>query len=118
MKKALITGITGQDGSYLTEKGIVRSVAVRIDAPIKSGDIIIEKDPKYLRPTEVDILKADITKARKKLGWSPKITFEDLAKVMVDYDFDLFGFTPKGEGKRILIEKSINWTKNRLSIGL
>ncbi|HKZ46532.1 MAG TPA: GDP-mannose 4,6-dehydratase [Thermodesulfobacteriota bacterium] len=104
-------------GKGLKEKGIICSVNPRLDLPIKRGDAIIEKDPKYFRPTEVDILKADIKKARKKLGWSPKITFEDLAKIMVDYDFELFGLTPKGEGKRILIEKGINWTKNRLTIG-
>jgi GDPmannose 4,6-dehydratase len=99
------------------EKGLVKSIAKDVQAPIKSGDVLIELDPRYLRPTEVDFLKADITKARKELGWEPKITFEDLARIMVDYDFDHFGLTSGGEGKKILLDKGIEWTKNKLTIG-
>jgi GDPmannose 4,6-dehydratase len=43
-------------------------------------------DPKYFRPTEVDFLKGDATKAEKKLGWRPEIRFKDLVKMMVDAD--------------------------------
>ena len=47
---------------------------------------IIKVDPKYFRPTEVETLLGDASKAKKKLNWSPKITFEQLVKEMVDSD--------------------------------
>jgi GDPmannose 4,6-dehydratase len=43
-------------------------------------------DPKFFRPAEVDSLLGNSEKARKKLGWQPKITFEELIKMMVDFD--------------------------------
>ncbi len=49
----------------------------------------IEIDPRYYRPTEVDHLLGDASKAKKKLNWSPKVTFEVLAKMMVDADMKL-----------------------------
>ncbi len=52
----------------------------------KTGDVLIEVDPRYFRPTEVDLLLADPTKAREKLGWSYKISFEELVREMVEAD--------------------------------
>lgn len=49
----------------------------------------VEFDKRYLRPTEVDLLLADPTKAREKLGWTPKISFPELVKRMVDHDMKL-----------------------------
>lgn len=46
----------------------------------------VDFDPKYLRPAEVDLLKGDYSKAKKKLGWEPKTRFVDLVKLMVDED--------------------------------
>ncbi|CAD5184803.1 unnamed protein product [Musa acuminata subsp. malaccensis] len=46
-------------------------------------------DPKYFRPAEVDSLKGDSTKARKALGWKPKVGFQDLVKMMVDHDLEI-----------------------------
>lgn len=74
----------------------------------------IETDPRYYRPAEVDFLKADITKAKKKLGWEPKIKFHDLIKIMVDYDLEFFGLPSKGEGKHILQGKDIKWTQSKV----
>ena len=74
----------------------------------------IEIDPKYFRPAEVDFLLADSKKAKQNLGWSPKISFKELVKIMVDYDFERLGLDPKGEGKRILRENNILWTDNEL----
>lgn len=54
-----------------------------------NGKEIIKIDPKYLRPTEVDSLLGDAKKARKKLKWKPKISFEELVKEMVSKDMDL-----------------------------
>ena len=46
----------------------------------------VEIDPKYFRPSEVDVLLGDYSKAREKLGWEPTVTFEELARMMVDAD--------------------------------
>lgn len=53
----------------------------------KSGKQIIKIDPQYFRPTEVDLLLGDPTKAKQKLGWTPKYSFHDLVKEMVEFDF-------------------------------
>ncbi|MDC0236152.1 GDP-mannose 4,6-dehydratase [Candidatus Pelagibacter sp.] len=54
-----------------------------------NGQEIIKVDPRYFRPTEVETLLGDSTKAKQKLNWIPKITFENLVKEMVNEDFDL-----------------------------
>lgn len=54
---------------------------------IKDWDKYIGIDPKYYRPQEVNILKGDFSKAKKKLGWSPKVTFKELVKIMLEADF-------------------------------
>lgn len=51
-------------------------------------DDYVEFDPKYLRPAEVDLLLGDPTKAMKKLGWKPRTSVEELARMMVDADLD------------------------------
>ena len=53
------------------------------------GKEIIAVDPRYFRPTEVDILLGDASKARKKLGWKPEVTFDELVEKMVKYDLGL-----------------------------
>ena len=63
-------------GGGLKEKGVDR----------KSGKILIEIDPHYYRPTEVDLLLGDASKAKKILGWKPKITFKKLAELMAKAD--------------------------------
>jgi GDPmannose 4,6-dehydratase len=59
-------------------------------------------DPRYFRPTEVELLVADATKARKELGWSPRVTFKELVRIMVDADMETQGLEPPGEGKAVL----------------
>ena len=49
----------------------------------------VEKDVRYFRPTEVDSLKGDASKARRVLGWEPEISFEELVRQMVDHDLEL-----------------------------
>lgn len=63
-------------GKGLAEKGIDR----------KTGKTLIEIDPRYFRPAEVDVLRGDASKALRELGWKPKITFAALVKMMVDAD--------------------------------
>jgi GDPmannose 4,6-dehydratase len=66
-------------GEGLEEEGIDR----------KSGKVLVALDPRYLRPTEVDLLLGDASKARKSLGWSPKTSFSELVELMVDADVEL-----------------------------
>ena len=47
-------------------------------------------DEKFMRPAEVDFLKGDATKAKEKLGWTPKTTFSELVKMMVDADMEKY----------------------------
>ena len=49
----------------------------------------VEQDPRYLRPAEVDLLLGDASKARRVLGWNPKVTFKGLVRMMVDADMKL-----------------------------
>ena len=76
----------------------------------------VEIDPRYFRPTEVELLLADSSKAKKELGWSPRINFKELVKIMVDSDMELAGLESPGEGKKILKEKGIGWTQNHLTV--
>lgn len=67
------------DGEGINEKGIDK----------RTGKIIVEVDKKYFRPTEVDQLLGDPTKAKTKLGWNPrKTSFQDLVKIMVKSDIN------------------------------
>jgi GDPmannose 4,6-dehydratase len=49
----------------------------------------VEIDPRYYRPAEVDLLLGDASKAREKLGWEPRVTFKELAKLMVEADLEI-----------------------------
>ena len=79
----------------------------------------VEIDPRYFRPTEVESLIGDVTKAKEKLGWEPKIKFNNLCKIMVDSDLKALNhYLPDsdlemiGEGDKILKEKFPNkWWK-------
>lgn len=68
------------EGEGVDEKGI----------DIATGRVLVEVDPKYFRPCEVEQLLGDPTKARTKLGWNPrKTSFEQLVHIMVDHDMDM-----------------------------
>jgi GDPmannose 4,6-dehydratase len=57
-------------------------------AKCKVGDVIVRVDPRYYRPTEVETLLGDPSKAKQKLGWVPTITLPELVKEMVECDYD------------------------------
>ena len=65
----------------------------------------VKKDPRYYRPTETETLLADASKANTKLGWCPKIKFDDLVKIMLDADMREAGLEPIGEGDKIVKNK-------------
>ncbi len=68
------------DGEGINEKGVDRN----------TGKVLVEVDPNYFRPTDVEFLLGDPTKAKQRLGWNPrKTSFEDLIKIMVKSDLDL-----------------------------
>ncbi len=54
-----------------------------------TGNTLVEVDPAYYRPAEVDTLLGDPTKAKEKLGWEPKVTFQQLIEEMVDNDLEI-----------------------------
>ena len=84
--------MTGRrEGKGVDEVGIVEAVdpshAVTRCPAIKEGQVIVRVDPRYFRPTEVETLLGDPTKAKEKLGWVPKTTLPELVKEMVEADY-------------------------------
>ncbi len=78
----------GFKGSGVEEKGYVKSAKPELNLPV--GKEILAIDPKYFRPTEVDLLLGDPTKAMTRLGWKPKYDVSSLCKEMVQADLELF----------------------------
>ena len=78
-----VGGVLGMDivweGEGIEERGVDR----------KTGKTVIEIDPVYFRPSEVEFLQGNATKARTVLGWKPKVTFKKLARLMAEHDYDL-----------------------------
>ncbi len=66
---------------------------------------------RHFRPLEVDVLVADASKARRQLGWEPRVSFHDLVAIMVDADVEAVGLTPRGRGKAVLEEKVTHWNR-------
>jgi len=83
------------EGSGVDERGIVANVERVEGKPfdatenLQPGDVIVQIDPRYFRPTEVETLLGDPTKAREKLGWVPKIGFKELIAEMMHYDLEV-----------------------------
>ncbi|HPE46373.1 MAG TPA: GDP-mannose 4,6-dehydratase, partial [Deltaproteobacteria bacterium] len=74
-------------GEGRQETGVVRSARpIEGDVHVAPGDVVVRVDPRYFRATEVDTLLGDPGKARRKLGWEPKISFEDMVAEMVEHD--------------------------------
>lgn len=82
------------EGEGVDEVGIIKrlddSLQSNSNLELQPGDTIIKVDPRYFRPTEVDILIGDASKAKKKLGWKPKYDLDVLVKEMVQSDLTLF----------------------------
>jgi GDPmannose 4,6-dehydratase len=69
----------------------------------------VEIDPKYFRPTEVDVLTGDASLAREVLEWEPRITFGEIVRIMVDADMEALGLDVIGEGQAALRDKGLDW---------
>lgn len=74
-------------GTGVDEIGIIKSCNSDI---LKLGQVVVSVDPKYFRPTEVELLIGDATKARTKLGWEPQYTLGEMVKEMVAADLEAF----------------------------
>ena len=77
------------EGKGERERGIVTNVSIP-DIAVRRGDIVVEVDNRYFRPTEVDALQGDASKASKILGWTPKYSLVELAKEMIEVDLQNF----------------------------
>lgn len=75
-------------GKGKDEKGFIKSCDESFG--LKRGQEVVAVDPNYFRPTEVDLLIGDSTKAKEKLGWQPKYTLHEMIREMVAYDLELF----------------------------
>lgn len=94
---------------FVIGTGETHSVQEFLDESFRYAGLSLEKhvriDPKYFRPTEVEVLIADAAKAEKVLHWKPTIKFRDLVRIMVDADLRAAGLEAPGEGDEILNKK-------------
>ena len=74
------------EGQGVDEKGFVAAISGNMAPALKVGDCIVAVDPRYFRPTEVDTLLGDPTKAKNELGWVPEITAQQMCAEMVAED--------------------------------
>jgi len=78
---------------YVIALGETHSVSEFVEKVFQKLDLdyreYVEVDPRYFRPTEVDVLLGDSSKARKNLNWQPKVSFEKLIDMMIQADMDL-----------------------------
>jgi GDPmannose 4,6-dehydratase len=89
VRSAKQLGITIKfEGKAEQEKGIVAAIEGCNVPALKVGDVIVQIDPRYYRPTEVETLLGDPAKAKEKLGWVPEITLDEMIVEMVANDLD------------------------------
>ena len=78
---------------YVIATGETHTIREFLDAAFRCAGIddwapFVQQDPRFMRPAEVDLLMGDPTKARDRLGWKPKVTFEELVRLMYEHDLD------------------------------
>ena len=76
------------EGLGQAEKAIVEKIEGGNAPALKAGDVILQVDPRYFRPAEVETLLGDPSKAKAKLGWTPEITAQQMCAEMVAHDLD------------------------------
>ena len=74
------------EGDGINEKVIVKKIEGNKAPALKAGDVIVKVDKRYFRPTEVESLLGDPSRAKDKLGWVPEITVQEMCKEMVEED--------------------------------
>jgi GDPmannose 4,6-dehydratase len=92
----------GTPEDFVIATGETRSVREFLDAAFGHAGLdwkdYVATDPRYIRPTEVDLLLGDSTKARTMLNWAPKVGFQELVKMMVDSDLQLAAREKRARG--------------------
>jgi GDPmannose 4,6-dehydratase len=108
---------------FVVATGESHSIREFLDAAFGYVDMdwkeYVRIDPRYFRPTEVDFLQGNWSKARQELDWEPRVCFSDLVKIMVDADLELLKLPCPGEGRDILTRhhgKWHQWDKQILSM--
>lgn len=105
---------------YVIGTGVAPTIQQFVEEAFSYADMdwqqYVEIDARYFRPTEVDILQADSRKAKRLLGWEPKVTYEELVRIMVDADMEAVGVEPVGEGLEILQNRFDNWHRWETSV--
>ncbi len=76
------------EGEGVDERAVVARVTGDAAPALKEGDEVVRVDPRYFRPTEVETLLGDPSEARRRLGWTPKVTFEELVAEMTAHDLE------------------------------
>ncbi|MDZ4126098.1 MAG: GDP-mannose 4,6-dehydratase, partial [Hydrogenophaga sp.] len=74
------------EGQGVEERGIIDSITGDNAPALKVGNVIVKIDPRYFRPTDVETLLGDPTKAKEKLGWVPEITVQEMCAEMLASD--------------------------------
>jgi len=88
-KSAAQLGITLKfEGKGVGEQAVVAGIAGGNAPGLEVGDVVVKVDPHYFRPTEVETLLGDPSKAKQKLGWVPEITLDQMVEEMVAYDLE------------------------------
>lgn len=90
MNAVVLMAESDKPGDYVISTGEVHTVQEFVEKAFLSVGLdwkqYVETDPKFLRPAEVDLLLGDSSKIQKKLGWEPKVKFDELVKIMVESD--------------------------------
>jgi GDPmannose 4,6-dehydratase len=76
------------EGAGVEERAIVTSISGDQAPALKVGDVVVKIDPRYFRPTEVETLLGDPTKAKEKLGWVPEVSVQQMCREMVVHDLE------------------------------
>lgn len=88
-RSALQLGVTlSFEGVGVEERAVVAAIEGDKAPALKVGDVIVKVDPRYFRPSEVETLLGDPTKAKERLGWTPEITLDEMIAEMVAFDLD------------------------------
>lgn len=103
IKSAAELGVVLQfEGQGVDELARVASIAGDMAPALQVGDVVVRVDPTYFRPTEVETLLGDPTKAKQRLGWTPEITLDEMIAEMVAHDL--------GQAKQHALLKSHGYT--------